>query len=216
MPIRHALLAVLVSVLWGLNFLAIHASLQQFPPLFLVGLRFALLAVPAILLVPRPLVPLRWLVAYGVGFVASAAIAFLLGIINLSMPANEIVGLAPGELFVHRNVANIVDIDDPNCMSVVQYAVEVLRVRHIIVTGHYGCGGVRAALDGTATGFVGEWLAPLVALMIWIGVYPKPFLERMEVTVVELLQDVDQRRLVNPPPLGELIGSRSFDGLSDR
>lgn len=59
-------------------------------------------------------------------------------------------------------------------------------------------------------------LAPLVALMIWIGVYPKPFLERMEVTVVELLQDVDQRRLVNPPPLGELIGSRSFDGLSDR
>ncbi len=59
-------------------------------------------------------------------------------------------------------------------------------------------------------------LAPLVALMIWIGVYPKPFLERMEVTVIELLQDVDQRRLVNPPPLGELIGSRSVDGLSDR
>ncbi|HEX7117224.1 MAG TPA: proton-conducting transporter membrane subunit, partial [Longimicrobiales bacterium] len=59
-------------------------------------------------------------------------------------------------------------------------------------------------------------LAPLVALMIWIGVYPKPFLERMEVTVVELLQDVEQRRIVNPPPLGELIGSRSVDGFSDR
>ncbi len=59
-------------------------------------------------------------------------------------------------------------------------------------------------------------LAPLVALMIWIGVYPKPFLERMEVSVVELLEGVEQRRLVNPPPLGEMIGSRSLAGHSDR
>lgn len=68
MPIRHTLLAILVATLWGLNFLAIHASLQHFPPLFLVGLRFAVLAIPAILLVPRPQVPLRWLIGYGLGF----------------------------------------------------------------------------------------------------------------------------------------------------
>ncbi|HEX2059998.1 MAG TPA: carbonic anhydrase [Thermoanaerobaculia bacterium] len=87
-----------------------------------------------------------------------------IGCADSRVPANDIVGLAPGELFVHRNVANVVRIDDPNCMAVVQYAVEVLRVKHIIVTGHYGCGGVRAALEGTGTGFVGEWLAPIVAL----------------------------------------------------
>jgi O-acetylserine/cysteine efflux transporter len=68
MPVRHVLLAVLVAVLWGLNFLAIHASLQQFPPLFLVALRFAVIAVPTIAVVPRPQVPLRWLVGYGLGF----------------------------------------------------------------------------------------------------------------------------------------------------
>lgn len=68
MPTRHVLLAVLVAVLWGLNFLAIHASLQHFPPLFLVALRFAVMAVPTILLVPRPQVPVRWLVGYGLGF----------------------------------------------------------------------------------------------------------------------------------------------------
>ena len=68
MPIRHVLLAVGVAVVWGLNFIAIHASLQQFPPLFLVALRFALLAVPTLLLVPRPKVPTRWLLGYGLGF----------------------------------------------------------------------------------------------------------------------------------------------------
>ncbi|WP_460767066.1 EamA family transporter [Mariniluteicoccus flavus] len=68
LPLTHCLLAGLVAVLWGLNFLAIHASLQQFPPLFLVALRFILLAVPTVLLVPRPKVPLRWLVGYGLGF----------------------------------------------------------------------------------------------------------------------------------------------------
>ncbi len=68
MPVRHRLLAVVVAAIWGVNFLAIHASLAQFPPFFLVALRFALIAVPTILLVPRPRVPLRWLVGYGLGF----------------------------------------------------------------------------------------------------------------------------------------------------
>ena len=74
------------------------------------------------------------------------------------VPANEIVGLDPGELFVHRNVANIVVHTDVNCLSVLQYAVDVLKVRHVIVCGHYGCGGIRAALDGTAHGLIDNWL----------------------------------------------------------
>jgi carbonic anhydrase len=74
------------------------------------------------------------------------------------VPANEIVGLQPGELFVHRNVANVVVHTDVNCLSVLQFAVDVLKVRHVIVCGHYGCGGIRAALDGTAHGLIDNWL----------------------------------------------------------
>ena len=74
------------------------------------------------------------------------------------VPANEIVGLDPGELFVHRNVANVVVHTDVNCLSVLQYAVVVLKVQHVIVCGHYGCGGIRAALDGTAHGLIDNWL----------------------------------------------------------
>ncbi len=74
------------------------------------------------------------------------------------MPANEIVGMLPGELFVHRNVANVVVHSDLNCLSVLQYAVEVLKVEHVIVCGHYGCGGVEAAWKGTAFGLIDNWL----------------------------------------------------------
>ena len=80
------------------------------------------------------------------------------------MPANEVVGLMPGELFVHRNVANMVVATDMNFLSVLQYAVDVLQVRHVIVCGHYGCGGVRAALGHRELGLIDNWLRALKAI----------------------------------------------------
>ncbi len=84
-----------------------------------------------------------------------------IGCADSRVPANEIVGLLPGELFVHRNVANIVVHSDLNCLSVMQFAIDVLKVRHVMVVGHYGCSGVRAALSGERLGLVDNWLRHL-------------------------------------------------------
>jgi carbonic anhydrase len=84
-----------------------------------------------------------------------------IGCSDSRVPANEICGLDPGEMFVHRNVGNLAPPQDANYLSVLQFAVDVLQVKHIIVVGHYGCGGVRAAVDGERRGLVDHWLHPI-------------------------------------------------------
>src|SRR5437879_11321783 len=84
-----------------------------------------------------------------------------IGCSDSRVPANEIVDLDPGELFVHRNVANLAPPQDANYLSVLQFAVDVIRVKHIMVVGHYGCGGVSAAVDGKGSRLVDHWLSPI-------------------------------------------------------
>ena len=86
---------------------------------------------------------------------------FWIGCADSRVPANEIVGLDPGEMFVHRNVANLAPPQDANYLSVLQFAVDVLKVQHILVVGHYGCGGIAAAVDGRRRGLVDHWLHPI-------------------------------------------------------
>jgi len=84
-----------------------------------------------------------------------------IGCSDSRVPANEIIGLDPGEVFVHRNVANLAPPQDANYLSVLQFAVDVLKVRHVLVVGHYGCGGVSAAVDGQRRGLIDHWLHPI-------------------------------------------------------
>lgn len=125
-----------------------------------------------------------------------------IGCSDSRVPANQIVGLAPGEVFVHRNVANVVVHTDLNCLSVLQYAVDVLAVRHVIVCGHYGCGGVAAALAGSRHGLVDNWLRHVIDVAEKhadeIAALPEERrLERLcELNVVEQVANVCQTTVV--------------------
>jgi carbonic anhydrase len=125
-----------------------------------------------------------------------------IGCSDSRVPANDIVGLDPGELFVHRNVANMAVPSDLNLLTVLQYAVEILHVRHVIVCGHYGCGGVKAAMSRKAFGLIDNWLRPIKQIMMaherdLAGLGDDARLDRMcELNVIEQARNVAATTIV--------------------
>ncbi len=127
---------------------------------------------------------------------------FWLGCSDSWAPANEIVGLDPGELFVHRSIANLAPPQDANFLSVLQFAVDVLRVRHIIVCGHYGCGGVRAALSDERQGLIDHWLTPVRSLS-WRCAHELSIITDPEARVNDLCERnvIEQVRQISANPV---------------
>lgn len=126
-----------------------------------------------------------------------------IGCSDARVPANEIVGLLPGDLFVHRNVANVVLHTDLNCLSVIQFAVDVLKVKHILVTGHYGCGGVRASMRDDQLGLIDGWLRTIRDLYYehreYISTFPteEAQVDRMcELNVIQQVANVSHTTIV--------------------
>ncbi len=126
-----------------------------------------------------------------------------IGCADSRVPANEIVNLLPGELFVHRNVANLVKHSDLNCLSVLQFAIDILKVKHVIVCGHYGCGGVKAAMENEPHGLVDNWIRSIRDLYIKNGQYlssmesPEQKTNKLcELNVIEQVYNVCQTTIV--------------------
>lgn len=125
-----------------------------------------------------------------------------IGCSDSRVPANEIINLPPGEVFVHRNIANVVVHTDMNCLSVIHYAIAVLKIKHIIVCGHYGCGGIKAAIDQQRHGLIDNWLQHIKAVQnkyrdSLAGLDNEAMIERMcELNVIEQVKNVGNTTVV--------------------